>query len=169
MCPDPAADPVVDGRAALDVTARARLAFAADPAELARVRDFATRAAADLAPTVDPGLLAVVVGELAANAAVHQTGAAEIVLELVGEGVLEVAVHDPSPALPRLVEEAPWSTSGHRGIQLVAALSQAWGVEALPGGKRVWARLAAAGPTEGDARTEPSRRPGARPTAPPGG
>jgi anti-sigma regulatory factor (Ser/Thr protein kinase) len=90
---------------------------------------------------IDLDVLAVVVGELASNAAVHQTADAEITLELLPGGVLEVSVSDPSEKLPLLVDEEPWSTDGHRGIQLVNALAQEWGVEPAPPGKRVWARL----------------------------
>ena len=43
--------------------------FAADVALLASVRDFAVATAAELGATVDPADLAVIVGELAANAA----------------------------------------------------------------------------------------------------
>lgn len=117
------------------------LAFDPDPRELGGIRDFARQAAEELGAPVDPEILAVVVGELAANAVVHQDGPAHLELELLADGLLEVSVHDGDAALPRLVEEAPWSASGHRGIQLVAALADSWGVEETGSGKRVWARL----------------------------
>jgi anti-sigma regulatory factor (Ser/Thr protein kinase) len=119
------------------------MAFSADPAELAGIRRFARGAVTTLGVPLDLDLFAVVVGELAANAVVHQDGAAEIAIAEV-DGLVEVAVSDPDPGLPQLVNEAPWSTDGHRGIQLVAALSREWGVEPTPDGKRVWARLAPA-------------------------
>lgn len=121
------------------------MAFTADPAELAGVRRFAREAVTSLGLAVDLDLFVVVVGELAANAVVHQDGAAEIAVTEV-DGCVEVAVSDPDPGLPQLVNEAPWSTEGHRGIQLVVALSQEWGVEPTEVGKRVWARIA---PAEG--------------------
>ncbi len=116
------------------------MAFSADPAELAGVRRFAREAVASLGLPVDLELFAVIVGELSANAVVHQDGTAEIAITEV-RGCIEVAVSDPGPGLPQLVNEAPWSTEGHRGIQLVAALSQEWGVEGTDHGKRVWARI----------------------------
>lgn len=122
------------------------LAFDPDPRELGGIRDFARQAAERLGAEVDPDVLAVVVGELAANAVVHQDGPARIQLRLADEGLLEVSVHDGDAALPRLVEEAPWSASGHRGIQLVAALADSWGVEETDTGKRVWALLRAEAP-----------------------
>lgn len=120
------------------------LTFDPDPSRLAGVRDFARQAAETLGLTVDPEPLAVVVGELAANAVVHQHGRAEITVRRLDGGILEVAVRDNDVAVPHLVDDEPWSTSGHRGIQLVAALADAWGVEPSPTGKRVWARLRAA-------------------------
>lgn len=125
------------------------MAFPADPAALAGVRDFARQAAGDLGAHVDLDLLAVVVGELAANATMHQSGAARITVRRLPGGQLEVEVCDEDPALPELVHQDPWALGGHRGIQLVAALAEAWGVEPLDGHKRVWAQLPllAAAPT----------------------
>ncbi len=118
------------------------MVFPADPSHLGTVRDFARRAAVSLGAQVDLDVLAVLVGELAANAAVHQSDDAEITLELVQGGMLLVTVCDHSEELPRVSGERPWSTAGHRGIQLVAALAQDWGVDSATVGKRVWARLA---------------------------
>lgn len=117
------------------------LTFDPDASQLAGIRDFALRAAAALGATVDLELLAVVVGELAANAVIHQHGGAELTLRLVEGDILEVEVRDADVGVPQFVDDEPWSTSGHRGIKLVAALSDAWGVEPSPTGKRVWARL----------------------------
>jgi hypothetical protein len=46
---------------------------------------------------------------------------------------------------PRLAEAGPGDESG-RGLRLVAALSQRWGVDALGWGKRTWADLAVVAP-----------------------
>lgn len=118
------------------------LCFRADVTALASVRDFACAEAVALDPEADVDLVALVVGELAANAAVHQTGEALLMLERCPDGSIEISVIDPDPTHPGLVQSGAWSTDGHRGIQLVAALAQSWGVEALETGKRVWARLA---------------------------
>lgn len=126
--------------------------FSADPAELAGVRRFAREAVVTLGMPVDLALFAVVVGELAANAVVHQDGAAEIAVDNA-DGCIEIAVSDSGAGMPALVNEAPWSTEGHRGIQLVAALTREWGVEPTSGGKRVWARLEPA--VNGDAAAHP--------------
>ena len=126
----------------MPVTDQPVLTFGADVAHLATVRDFACDRAVELGAHVDLGVLAVIVGELAANAAIHAGGQARLEMELDDEGVLEVSVSDPSPLPPHLIEDEPWSAEGHRGIQLVAALAHSWGVEGQLVGKRVWARIA---------------------------
>ncbi|MEZ5138117.1 MAG: ATP-binding protein [Acidimicrobiales bacterium] len=123
--------------------------FPADVAHLASVRDFARDAAAALGAAVDPNDLAVVVGELAANAAVHQTGEAQLTVALV-EGGLQVEVRDADASVPGIVHGDAWDTEGHRGLFLVDALSRAWGVEPLERGKRVWAVLAVADASDRD-------------------
>lgn len=116
------------------------LRFPADVAHLASIRDFAERAARELEVPVDRDDLLVVVGELAANATIHQGGDAEITLAALPEGLL-VEVRDHDPFIPDIVHGEAWDTDGHRGLFLVDALSHAWGVEPVDGGKRVWAVL----------------------------
>ncbi|HRW37867.1 MAG: ATP-binding protein [Acidimicrobiales bacterium] len=131
------------------MTSARSIRFPADVAHLASVRDFARDAAADLGAAVDANDLAVVVGELAANAAVHQTGEAQLRVSLV-DGGLQVEVRDTDPSMPGVVHGDAWDTEGHRGLLLVDALSRAWGVEPLDRGKRVWAVLALASSTDRD-------------------
>lgn len=126
------------------MTRHASKEFVADATQLASVRDFARSEALDFGVDLDVDLLTLLVGELAANAALHQDRPARLDLHLDDAGVLEISVADPSPAPARLIECEPWSTDGHRGLQLVAALSQDWGVETAGTGKRVWARIGTA-------------------------
>lgn len=119
--------------------------FPADPAHLAAVRDFAAHAADDLGSTVSRADLALVVGELAANAALHQRGEAELVVRSCDDGGLDVEVHDHDAVLPHAHDAAPDDPAGHRGLAIVRAVSAAWGVEPEPGGKRVWAHLTPVG------------------------
>jgi anti-sigma regulatory factor (Ser/Thr protein kinase) len=123
------------------VTDRRSLRFPAEVAHLASVRDFAVSAAAELGVELDRNDLTVVVGELAANAAVHQEGEAEITLARTPEGSLQIEVFDQDPFVPEVVEGDAWDVDGHRGLFLVDALSESWGVEPVEGGKRVWAVL----------------------------
>ncbi|MEN8707823.1 MAG: SpoIIE family protein phosphatase [Nocardioides marinisabuli] len=89
------------------------------------------------------------VGELAANAALHSGGASMDVAVRLDHGAVTVTVTDegsvPADAVvPRLADpgSSSWGepTTG-RGLGIVAVLADDWGVERVPGGTRVWARL----------------------------
>ncbi|MFD3991912.1 ATP-binding protein [Streptomyces sp. NPDC058583] len=84
------------------------------------------------------------VAELAANAATHgRVAGRSFRLTLLGrEGVLRVEVTDTrSERLPRVQPSAPEGDSG-RGLLLVEALADRWGVEQGPvPRKTVWAEL----------------------------
>ena len=56
--------------------------FPADVAYVASIRDFAAQTADDFGSGVDRTDLALIVSELAANAAEHQTGEAELVVRV---------------------------------------------------------------------------------------
>lgn len=82
----------------------------------------------------------LVVSELVGNAVRH--GGVPLALDLALDGdVLVVGVSDTSPGLPQQ-RSAAGEEEGGRGLTIVAALAQDWGVD--PGddvGKRVWARM----------------------------
>ena len=84
----------------------------------------------------------LIVSELVTNAYLH--GASGIGLEMrMDGGELEVAVRDGSAVVPRPRSAAPDAESG-RGLAILAAITDNWGVNQEPGGgKRVWARLPA--------------------------
>ncbi|WP_053669134.1 SpoIIE family protein phosphatase [Streptomyces sp. NRRL B-1140] len=97
----------------------------------------------------------LVVSELVTNAVVHAGTDVETAFRLEGAVggtpdttavVVEVSDHHPSRA-PRGGEpETPHDTPDHgRGLRLVAALCEAWGVTYRTGRKTVWARLPAGG------------------------
>ncbi len=114
----------------------------ADVAHLAAARDFALRAAHDLGAKVDDDDLLLIVGELAANAVVHQRGDAELVVRVHPDGRVDIEVADDDPTLPGAIVSGPLDPDGHRGLQLVQAMSDSWGVTPRGGGKLVWAHLA---------------------------
>ncbi len=88
-------------------------------------------------------IAAVLTDELIANAVTH--GEPPIVLTLeINRGVLFVAVTDAAPDLPTVRRPSSDAESG-RGMQLVDVLSDAWGVERLSPGKRVWFELGTPG------------------------
>jgi anti-sigma regulatory factor (Ser/Thr protein kinase) len=96
---------------------------------------------------VDSALL--VVSELATNVVQHARGIGEFfevtLRRRPGALVVEVEVADSYQwAMPVPVKPEPADTSG-RGLLLVAALAEAWGVRPRVVGKTVWVRLAVPG------------------------
>ena len=88
---------------------------------------------------VDRAML--VVTELVTNAVRH--GGGWVMLQLhAHEGHVTVSVADGSVMLPRLHGDAGRvDRESGRGVTIVAALAERWGVEDHEGGKRVWALL----------------------------
>lgn len=75
--------------------------------------------------------------ELAANAVQHARTPFAITLSL-DDAALRGAVHDDNPH-PPLLREPTMDGLGGRGIYMVAALADRWGVDRHPGdGKTVW-------------------------------
>lgn len=83
------------------------------------------------------------VSELATNALLHGVPPGKhFLLFLRYDGrVLRVEVHDSGPGTPRIAADAAEGEGG-RGLLLVAALSDKWGVEERDPGKRVWCEFA---------------------------
>lgn len=83
---------------------------------------------------------ALVVSELVTNAVLHARTPIELSLEQVRNGV-RVTVRDLADGLPAM--GAPMSlASNGRGLVLLEALAQSWGVDThAGGGKTVWALL----------------------------
>lgn len=79
--------------------------------------------------------------ELVTNALIH-TDQGAVVTATLAPGGLRVEVHDFTPVLPEpYVPSADDGTHG-RGLLLVQALADAWGVRAHEAGKVVWFELA---------------------------
>ncbi|MFF6810927.1 SpoIIE family protein phosphatase [Streptomyces sp. NPDC012403] len=97
----------------------------------------------------------LIASELVTNAVVHAGTEVRLTCgleEATGALVVEVADQHPSRA-PRgnEPEGSPYDTPEYgRGLRLVAALCESWGITYRPGTKTVWARLAAGGCTAGD-------------------
>lgn len=82
----------------------------------------------------------LLVSELVTNAVLH--GRSQMCVEvLVRRGVLRVLVSDENSRRPQQVDDDPEALDG-RGLRLVRALAQDWGVEPRPIGKAVWFELA---------------------------
>ncbi len=81
---------------------------------------------------------ALVVAELVGNAVRYGGSRPVLSADVHGRGVT-LSVTDASERLP--VPRGDLLAENGRGYLIIDALSQAWGVERLPFGKRVWARL----------------------------
>ncbi|EHN73268.1 regulatory protein [Streptomyces coelicoflavus ZG0656] len=95
----------------------------------------------------------VVVSELVTNAVVHAGTDVEVGLraEATGTLVVEVADRHPSRAPRGGDHETPHEPAEYgRGLRLVAALAESWGITYRPGTKTVWARLQAPGAEPAD-------------------
>ena len=90
-------------------------------------------------PSRQADLLELLAAELLANAVVHGPAGGRVVVDVTRDGDrVRVAVRDQSPTAPRLRHAGPTELGG-RGIALVDALSDGWGVDDHGGGgKTVW-------------------------------
>ncbi len=82
---------------------------------------------------------AVVVSELITNAVQAGCGAAVLSLEVDGARV-RIAVSDDVGGQPQVAHSGPSDVRG-RGLAIVAALADTWGVERRGTGKEVWVEL----------------------------
>jgi serine phosphatase RsbU (regulator of sigma subunit) len=83
---------------------------------------------------------AIVVTELVTNALLHGLPPAQLLVRVDGTGAVRVEVSDASPVLPVRVRQDRESMTG-RGLKLVEASAERWGVQRQPVGKTVWAEL----------------------------
>jgi CheY-like chemotaxis protein/anti-sigma regulatory factor (Ser/Thr protein kinase) len=84
----------------------------------------------------------VVVSELVSNAIRHARTPGELRVRISG-GVLRIEVFDGAAVMPQPRQPDIAEGSG-RGLMLIAALADAWGVDPHPDGKVVWAEIAGA-------------------------
>ncbi|MET8609851.1 ATP-binding protein [Streptomyces misionensis] len=113
------------------------------PESVAEARRLVTEAMA----TWEMGAVAdraeLVVSELATNAVLHaRREAFRVTLRRLGDHAVRIEVYDFSRTMPTLIAAGAHQVHG-RGLALVDALSQRWGTDRLPWGKRVWAHVEA--------------------------
>lgn len=82
----------------------------------------------------------LLVTELATNSVLHARTEFEVTLAFDGKS-LRLGVSDDSPRVPEPKSHSRQATTG-RGLSLVAAVADSWGVEQRPGGKTIWCALA---------------------------
>ena len=154
----------------------ARIALPRSPSSVGAARRFITaRTAAWSFPEPAADQLVLIGSELVTNAVLHARTELTLTLEL-RDGRVRICVRDRSWAPATLRHYRPDALTG-RGLGVVAALSDRWGVSTAPDGKVVWAELPANGnhraaPTEPDLDGPPAPPPadaqGARPVRFPG-
>ena len=80
--------------------------------------------------------LLLCVSEIVTNAVLHARSDVHLVVRRL-DGVLRVEVADGDPTLPTPQDPPPSVPTG-RGLRLLAALSERWGVDGRTDGKTVW-------------------------------
>ncbi len=123
----------------------AAVTLAAEPASGAAARRFVQRTLAGVGADPDRvDTLVLLCSELVTNAVLHAAAPSEVRLRL-RDGRVRLEVHDTSPQVPVARAQDLAATNG-RGMVLVDALADAWGVEVGDGlpdvGKTVWVELA---------------------------
>ncbi|MFE3264655.1 SpoIIE family protein phosphatase [Streptomyces sp. NPDC059215] len=152
-----------------DLETVVRVALPGTPLAPGAARGLVREALADWAALALPGAVTVgerlrddavvIVSELVTNAVVHAGTDVELQcrLETGDDGgaatlravIVEVSDHHPSRAVREDAAERPYGTPEYgRGLRLVAALSEAWGITYRTGVKTVWARLPVDGAAE---------------------
>lgn len=125
------------GREDSDDSGTAVRQFSSDPASARAAREFVIAALGSRLPGPDRVDAMIVAAELAANAVLHARSAFTVSVSHLPEAV-RISVQDQAP----LNDCPPVARPGH-GLHMVAQVAARWAVDPLPGGKAVWAELAA--------------------------
>lgn len=117
------------------------------PTSVTQARRFVLEALDDVAPAAAENA-AVMVSELATNSLRHAASQFTVTIERIGEHIT-ISVGDGGPGQPTVQSPQPAEPTG-RGLRIVAALSEAWGVTPHDrAGKTVWFTIAANEPRVG--------------------
>ena len=135
----------------------ARIALPRSPASVGAARRFIqARTAAWSFPEPAGSQLVLIGSELVTNAVLHARTGLTLTLEL-RDGRVRISVKDQSQAPATLRHYQADALTG-RGLGVVAALSERWGISAAPDGKVVWAEVAAGGDDPGAGPRPPELR-----------
>ena len=110
-----------------------------DPDRVAVARAFVETTLADWDMAEHRDLALLLVSELSTNAILHARTPFRVVLQAF-EGVLRVGVSDENPRPPVAAADADGATSG-RGMHVVAAAADRWGIHSGGDGKVIWAEV----------------------------
>jgi len=114
------------------------LSFRNVPADVAACRRFVSRVLRGC-PDETVNRAVLLTSELVSNAIIHGTSSGELAVDRT-EGRLRLAVTDRSQKVPTMMSHGPQDAHG-RGLAIVDALADQWGVDLLDSGKIVWATL----------------------------
>ena len=115
-----------------------RASYPAEASSVSAARHFVSRALVAL-PTVTRERVELMVSELATNAVKHARSAFSLTV-LASADVVRVEVNDEGEGEPVRRHPAPTDPGG-RGLVIVQALADDWGVERHDGDKAVWFSL----------------------------
>jgi anti-sigma regulatory factor (Ser/Thr protein kinase) len=115
-----------------------RKRFEASEGSVGAARRFVAAVVSD-APTEVQDSVSVMVSELSTNALLHASGGFEVAVDH-SELTISVSVIDRGDGTP-LLQSPKFSEPHGRGLRIVAALSDEWGVSATSDGKAVWFRV----------------------------
>ncbi len=121
---------------------RARASFPAELESAAAARRFSEEILEEWGRLDFCDTTRLLVSELVVNAVLHARSESTVVLELERQSRLRVEVTDSSAALPMQRDYAPSAPTG-RGLMIVDALADRWGVDTDETGKTVWFELIA--------------------------
>jgi anti-sigma regulatory factor (Ser/Thr protein kinase) len=122
----------------------ARATFPSERRSAGHARRWVNRQLSEWACRESADVVVLLVSELVTNAVLHAAGPVEVALSLEGSS-LRVEVSDRDPRLPPPRADRSEHAPTGRGLLLVDRTVDRWGVERLPGGKKVWFELAADG------------------------
>lgn len=114
-------------------------AFGPEFESVAEARRFVRRVLSEWGHDEAEPIASLLVTELATNSVLHARTEFRVVLSFDGD-TLRIGVADGSARRPADKAHSVQATTG-RGIPLIAAYADAWGVDPLPGGKTVWCVL----------------------------
>lgn len=115
---------------------RARTTLRADPRSAGAARRFVTSTLARWKCQHVADMVALLTSELVTNAVVHARSGVRLTVSL-GAAAVRVEVADDAPGRPVVRRAGPESLHG-RGLTLVDAVADRWGVDHAPPGKSIW-------------------------------
>jgi anti-sigma regulatory factor (Ser/Thr protein kinase) len=138
--------------------------FPCQPRSVTAARHFA-RAVLKDQPRETLEAVELMVSELATNAVRHAHSGFDLTIRTT-TGQLRVEIRDNGQGQPELRSPTPLESSG-RGLRIVEAMSQKWGVVAESDSKLVWFTLPAQEPSKDALERAPEATPARSQTSPP--